>query len=467
MSGADIILREVLEEITPTPEERAYLFSVYEKIKRVLENYLRSSGVEAEVTLQGSVAHDTWLKGDRDLDIFVLFPESTDIDYLKKKGFELLLEAAREIGKVEVKYAEHPYVHLVVGDVEADIVPAYKLSSPERIKTAVDRTPFHTRYVVEHLKEGLNNDVRLLKKFMKSINVYGAEVKTRGFSGYAVELLVIAYRGFMNTLEAVSRWSIPVLVNTIGDEKEFDRIIKFLKKKYPDSVIYMPDPVDYYRNVTASVSLEKLMKFILAARCFLRKPSRSFFSTFDEKAQNESRIIELIDKRCIVAIEIEASENLPPEVIWGEADRIRDRCVKFLNNHDFKVYNSMAWTDEKKKAVILIELEDCQRPVFKLYEGPSVLEFERALDFVSKHIGKSVKIWVDRKGRLVSISQRKYREVLELLNLKPEEYLVSPHFRGCKPVVYRVTSSLVKNSLPPYLREFIRRVDNWLLECIA
>ena len=157
------IEQKVLEKIKPKPEEYREVEKVFSIIKEAIESVLKKHKIEAEITLQGSIAHDTWLSGDHDLDIFVLFPKNWEIDELKTKGFNLLLEAAKNIGNYEIKYAEHPYVRVRINNFQADLVPAYKLDHPSEIKTAVDRTPFHTKYLNSKLNDYLRDQVRLLK----------------------------------------------------------------------------------------------------------------------------------------------------------------------------------------------------------------------------------------------------------------------------------------------------------------
>jgi tRNA adenylyltransferase (EC 2.7.7.25) len=54
--------------------------------------------------------------------------------------------------------------------------------------------------VISNLHREQKDEVRLLKKFMKGIGVYGAEIKVKGFSGYVAELLVYFYDSFRNVL---------------------------------------------------------------------------------------------------------------------------------------------------------------------------------------------------------------------------------------------------------------------------
>ena len=95
---------------------------------------------------------------------------------------------------------------LKIGGFEVDLVPCYALPDASRIRSAVDRTPFHTRFVLSSLDDVKRGQVLLLKQFMKGIGVYGAEAKVQGFSGYLTELLIIKYGDLLNVLRAASGW---------------------------------------------------------------------------------------------------------------------------------------------------------------------------------------------------------------------------------------------------------------------
>ncbi len=84
------------------------------------------------------------------------------------------------------KYAEHPYINATIDDVDVDLVPCYNVDSATRIQSAVDRTPFHTRYITDKIN-GLIDDVLLLKQFTKAGGIYGSDQMTEGFSGYLCE----------------------------------------------------------------------------------------------------------------------------------------------------------------------------------------------------------------------------------------------------------------------------------------
>jgi len=460
--------RRILERIKPREEEYEVVRNAFHRIKEALEESLRRHGVKADITLQGSIAHDTWLSGDRDLDVFVLFPSDWSREDLEKKALPILIEAASGIGVYELRYAEHPYVRVRFNGVEADIVAGLKLDRPDLAKTAVDRTPFHTLFLEKALTPELRDHVRLLKKFMKSIGVYGAEVKVRGFSGYAVELLIVAYGGFREVLREASEWRPPVIVNTIGEKLTRD-LIKELKAKYPDSIIYMPDPVDYKRNVTASVNAKSLFTFIIASRCYLRNPSTVFFEEPRELSLEE--LINAVRDRCMVFLIYELRESLPPDVIWGEAWRVASTAQRVLSTHDLRVIDYSAWSNDRDTVVIALELENCQLPRFKHYIGPCLPhEEDRVVSFLRKHLGRRVGPWINNEGCLESIDERRLIDAVEIISEKWSEFTVSPHLKTIKPLVTTPTLETLKYFVSIgaglWVRDFILKTPIWMEKCI-
>lgn len=459
--------KTVLEKITPREEEKKRVEEALRTVVEALRSVLRERGVEAEVTVQGSFAHDTWLSGDRDVDVFVLYPQAWSEEELRGKGFEIILEASRRLGNYQLRYAQHPYVRVRVGEVEADVVPGYKASSAKEVKTAVDRTPLHTAYVNSRLTDELRAGVRLLKRFMKGVGVYGAEVKTRGFSGYAAELLVIHYGGFRQVLAEASKWRPPVFVDTVGGGQQ---LYKSLRRRYPDSLLYMPDPVDPARNVAANVGARALYTFILAASCYLKNPSEEYFFPRTTESCVEE-VAGAAKNRGVVAIEYALETPLPPDVIWGEAYRVRDAVVGLLATLGVEVYDADAWTDESRRAVILVETASILLPAYKLHRGPMPPEPERALDFLLKHLEKGDMVWVSWEGELRALSKRGVETVVELLRARWREYSVAPHFKDVEPSVYPVDGHgfkrLADMGASRWACNFISKTPSWMAKCIS
>ncbi|MGB9828385.1 MAG: CCA tRNA nucleotidyltransferase, partial [Thermosphaera sp.] len=351
--------------------------------------------------------------------------------------------------------------------VEADLVPAFKVSDPGKIVSAVDRTPFHTQYVNKTLTPEDKDQVRLLKKFMKTIGVYGAELKTKGFSGYAVELLIAKYRSFRRTLEEASNWEIPAYINTL-DNADWEVLKKKLRRKYPESVIYMPDPVDPLRNVTANVSLKTLSTFILGARCFLSNPSIEFFTAEPQPAPLDEIVKHSAD-RCLVVLKYDLPEAPPPDVLWGELQRVETNVVNLLENRDFEVIDSSAWSNEKDTAYIMLEASFCSTPDYKLYVGPKVTIKDRSENFISKHSKNEYGPWIGKDGRLRSLRRREISDIVDALKELVKEYNSPPHLKPLNPRVSKLSPEIMREIAEKggyaWLMEFVLKKPSWMAKC--
>ena len=200
---AESVLSRILEKITPTPADRAKKQSLAHDLELKVSAACAESGVEAVVRVEGSLAKDTWLKEDPDIDVFMQLSPSIPRKSLGELALKIARKATEGSKQVE-RFAEHPYLEAFVDEVRVNIVPCY-LAKPGEWLSATDRTPYHTDYINSHLKAALHADVRLLKRFMKGIGVYGAEIKIGGFSGYLCELLVLNYGSFLKVLETFAQ----------------------------------------------------------------------------------------------------------------------------------------------------------------------------------------------------------------------------------------------------------------------
>ncbi len=72
------IQREVLKGIVPKDKERRRAQELSETIIQEVTSAARKSSLKAEVSLEGSVAKDTWLSGEADIDIFLKVDSTLD-----------------------------------------------------------------------------------------------------------------------------------------------------------------------------------------------------------------------------------------------------------------------------------------------------------------------------------------------------------------------------------------------------
>ncbi|MFB6294491.1 MAG: CCA tRNA nucleotidyltransferase, partial [Candidatus Nanohaloarchaea archaeon] len=262
----DDVRREVLEEVAPSTEEAEQSKELFSRIQAFIDDEF-----DREAELMGSTAKGTFMAGDKDLDIFVFFPEDMPEDELEEHGLEIG-EAVFDAfdGDHQVEYAEHPYTKGHIDDYEVEIVPAYRVDTGEDIKSSVDRTPFHRDWVNDHLSEEEKQGVVLLKAFLRGQDLYGSTLKVQGFSGYLCELLIAEYGSVEALLDAAVDWEQEEVIDP--GEHHGDTLPARLRDKFEDENLVVIDPVDPERNVAAVLSRENYARFVYAAWRFLQEP---------------------------------------------------------------------------------------------------------------------------------------------------------------------------------------------------
>jgi tRNA nucleotidyltransferase (CCA-adding enzyme) len=262
-------------------------------------------------------------------------------------------------------------------------------------KSAADRSPFHTQYINNNLDEEKRKQVRLLKKFLKSVGVYGAEIATSGFSGYVAEILILKYGSFQSALQALSNISGEKNVISIGKADQ-DIIDSF------QGPIVIIDPIDPNRNLGAAISTESISKLVLAARAFLAKPSLDFFR---EKGKKSAKVSKKLYANLLI-VEFSYLKR-SPDVIWGQLKRIQSAMSKQLNLADFRVIRSVCITDEENSAALVFLLESITLPAYAEKIGPEIFRRNATANFISKNKKESLLMWIDREMKVKSLVKRK------------------------------------------------------------
>lgn len=391
---------EVLGRIRPTSEERNYIRSVGERLIEAIER----SGL-AGAMMVGSVARDTFIRGDRDLDIFMLFDPSLSREDLQEKGLSLARRIAEDFGASwREKYAEHPYINATINSLDIDLVPCYAVASATEIKSAVDRTPFHTRYIKAHI-DGYIDDILLLKQFAKAGGVYGSDHMTEGFSGYLCELLVIHYRGLHPLLEAAASWK----PGTVIDIEEHGT------KKFSEPLVVI-DPVDPERNVAAALSLSRMFEFVELARGYLEEPSEVFFSHPPPSPFTRETFASLLETRGTHLFSITfATPDYTPDTVVPQLRKSAESIRDLLDRSGFPA-NRIDVCMQKDRCILLFELMVNKVPVMRRHIGPPVWSSENARKFLKKytHSGVLAGPYIE-DGRYVVELSRPFTQADDLL----------------------------------------------------
>lgn len=370
MTEFEAVVAAVSESVDPSPDEVERMERVATELIDRAEAVIAELPVEADVVRVGSTARETWISGDRDIDLFVRFSPSIDREQLEQYGLEVGHEVLPEGGE---EYAEHPYVKGTVDGFDIDLVPCYDVDDPGDIKSSVDRTPFHAEYIQSRLTDELARDVRLAKQFFTGIGVYGSDLRTEGFSGYLTELLVLEYGGFRPMIEAVAEWHPPVEL-----DPEDHGLVTF------DDPLTVIDPTDPSRNVAAVLSADNVARLQHYARDLLDDPRTDLFTPIDPDPLSERQLRTTLRNRGTtpVAIRFEAPDIVDDQ-LYPQLRRSRLGVVDELDRRGFDVCRSMALADET--AVLFAELAVTERPRIERHVGPPVHVRPHAEGFFEKY----------------------------------------------------------------------------------
>jgi tRNA nucleotidyltransferase (CCA-adding enzyme) len=412
------VLRVVLKRVTPDAREQGEIEALGKKLENRVAAASKKLGVKAKVRVEGSAARNTWSRGEPEIDVFMRVSPSIPRAQLGNVCLKVARLAMKGSRQVE-RFAEHPYLEAFVDDTRVNIVPCY-VAKPGEWLSATDRTPFHTDYINKRLDAEMQSEVRLLKRFMKGIGVYGAEIKIGGFSGILCELLVLHYKSFLKVIEAFAGHKHRLVIDIEAFYKERKRELDLLFEE----PLVVVDPVDKARNVASAVRRQNLYTFVAAAQSFLKRPSLDFFyprKTFPLSVAKMRRKL----KRCGPAIVFVMFGRVDavPDILWGQLYKSQRSLRKLVELSDFSVLRDFAWSDEKTVNVFGFEFEHCCIPSVKKHLGPP-LEKERECEkFLLKHehgVGTVAGPYVE-DGRWVVQVRRKFTDACVLIRERLED----------------------------------------------
>ena len=397
----------VLKTIKPTEYERALLSNVADELINKVNSTAAGQNIsDVSAKLVGSAARGTWISGTHDLDIFITFPEVTSREELEEFGLSIAREIAKDAEKSEEHYAEHPYINMRYRDFDVDLVPCFRVSSPDSIKSAVDRTPFHNEFIKQNIS-GLEDDVLLLKQLMRGGGVYGSELRTQGFSGYLTELLVIHFGSFNDVLESACDWK----TNLVIDIKEHGSL------KHTDPLVVI-DPTDPKRNVAAALSLDNFSRFIDISRSFVENPTEEMFFPPPVLELTDNEFVERLNMRksAIMAV-VFKTPDVVDDVLYPQLYKMEHATAALLEDYDFTVIKTGSWAGDD--VVVLLELMTSTLPDVKKHVGPPVWVRAHAEMFKSKYKGADdvFSMYIE-DGRYVVEIPRKYADAKGLLEAR-------------------------------------------------
>jgi tRNA nucleotidyltransferase (CCA-adding enzyme) len=388
------LLKQVIAEIRPSDED--ILDGVADFMQK-LNSGIAKNKIKAKAVIGGSIAKDTYLKGDHDCDVFVKFAYSYRDEDLSK----LLLKIIKRF-KPEMVHGSRDYFHVSNG-IKYEIVPVLDIRNPKQAVNVTDMSPLHVTWVKKH--PGLNDEIRLAKQFCKACGVYGAESYIKGFSGHVLDILVIHYGGFIKLLKASQKWKDK---EVIDPEKYYNKdALQKLNRSKVDSPIIVIDPVLPERNAAAALSYDKLEIFRKAAAGFLKRKSHR---AFEIKEKTVEDIQKEAGKNKLILLEVTVQKG-KEDVVGAKLLKAFQQIMNQLKFYDFNVKKAGWKWDKDTKAMFWYILDP--RDLFEVMKwvGPPLREKERVENFKNKH----KKTFIEG-GRVCTYMNRKYTKPEKLVD---------------------------------------------------
>ena len=386
------VITQAKKLVVPTKALEKSKMQIANLAYRLVEEQIKEFSEIVGLEFGGSFAKGTWLSDSADVDIFIRFKETVSSEKFEEISKKIGFESMKKYHPY-VRYSEHPYVEAKIKGTKINVVPCYDVKLG-KWKSSADRSPFHTRHMKKALTSKKRDEVRLLKTFLQSTGIYGAEVAKQGFSGYVSEVLIINFGNFENVIKSISQI------------KE-NQVIGKTSKKFDTPIVIM-DPIDTNRNLAAAISEENIGKFIMACRVFQTNPSLKFFKKIKSKVSKSNQ-------ENILVIKFDFKMR-SPDIIWGQTKRATNALETQLNVGGFNVLKSIGFTDEKKESYLMFLLESPVIPKKYAKVGPDFFREKDCRSFISKNQSKTELMWINENRKIVSLEERKNPDAVKFIS---------------------------------------------------
>lgn len=393
------------------PDEKAIWKKVNKFIEK-LEKSIQKRKIEAVVEIGGSLAKGTLIKGDYDVDVFVKFSKRYKTDELSN-----YLEKILKPFKAERVHGSRDYFQLKKDNIQYELVPVYNIISVKEAVNITDASPLHAAWVrvVTEKKPEIKEEIRIAKLFCKAQRVYGAESYIKGFSGHVLDIITIYYGSFENLMKHASRWKKKQVIDFYDIHK--GDVLKKLNRSKIVSPLIVIDPIDPDRNAAAALSEDIFMKFIEAAKKYLKSPSEKMF-------EKEKFSLEKLKKQNILIIAVTPLKG-KKDIVGSKILKAFEAVYKHLLIGGFEV-ESYGW-EWDSKAYLWIKLKKMKIEKEFVHEGPPMNVKKNFEEFKEKYPKSFVK-----NDRVYVRLERKFTEAGKLVKFLLKKEFIQKNFKSAK-----------------------------------
>jgi tRNA nucleotidyltransferase (CCA-adding enzyme) len=429
LNNTDSIYKNVLKKYAPSSIEREKLDEISQKFLSKLNGALKKHFAKA--VIGGSLAKDTWLTNNNEVDVFVQFDYNKYSTEKKEQISDILKDTLlKTFPKLEINkvHGSRDYYQMEFFGILFETIPIIKINEAKNALNITDISPLHADWVNKNSNKKLKNEIRLTKQFLKAQKLYGAESYLSSFSGYVSEILTIYYGSFEELLKSTLKWKDKVIIDPEKYHKKM--MVHFeLNKSKLQSPIIIVDPTDKYRNAAAALSIEKFKLFKKRAKEFLKNPSCDMFD-IKKIDIDELKAIAKKKKLVLTYIELEALEG-KRDVIGAKFLKVYNYLKKMLKDYDIKLID-WEWS-LGKPAKIYFMTKKAKRPKKQLISGPPIVILEHAKEFQKKH-----KNWFEKEGRLYVEVDTKHPNLDDYVKFILETNYCKIRYSGIKSMYFNL-----------------------------
>ncbi len=381
----------------------------------LLEQALKKQKLKARVIVGGSLAKDTYLPGDHDVDVFVAFHPSCRASDLS----HLLGSVLSQLPQVSVNrlHGSRDYFQLTARAAPGptfEIIPVLDIKKPSEAENITDCSPLHVAWVKKQLakKPSLAAEIKLTKAFCKAAGVYGAESYIRGFSGHVVDILTIYYGSFLNLLKAARKWTDKTVIDFYHSHKNVRLEMNTSKLQSPIVVV---DPIQKDRNAAAALGAAPWERFRVTARQFLEHPSSDFFV---RKELSRTELRQRAGNNQLILIDIEPLDG-KEDVVGAKLLKAFEHLKKQLREYEFELLDTGWMWDKKRKALFFFIVPPDPLSPLRLIVGPALVHEKHVEHFHFVHPKT-----FEKNGHIFAEEPRRFRSAASLLiTLVKDEYV--------------------------------------------
>ena len=372
------VLNDVIEEIKPSSEERKDIEKRTKKFIDELKKEIKNQKIDAVPFIGGSFAKGTLIKKKKyDVDIFIRFSNKYNDSEISLRTKKIL----EKIRKHQNVHGSREYYRVIEKDnLFFEVVPVIKINKPEEARNTTDLSYFHVKYLNKKLKtEKIRDEIRIAKSFCNYNKCYGAESYIKGFSGYALELLIYYYGSFEKFIREIIKIKEKEIIDIEKHHKTKRKVMMNLNTSKLNSPIILIDPTFKQRNALAALSEKTFHRFQEICENFIKNPNKDYFKTKKtdiEKIKNKAK------KSKKEFILIEAKTEKP------EGDVAGGKLLKFYSilsreiNKFFEIQEKGFNYNEKKSARYYFLVKP-NKKIIK--EGPFKDDKKNMQRFIKKH----------------------------------------------------------------------------------